>query len=211
MCGRCGTLFELSWTCKHSRQVAVQKLTQLIRGWDAVWQEIDAPRTCADWYTRQMACKQALMQVCKHGVPRLPIEGGELAYCTSWTIRGVFLLLMHVAKVSQLKAGDLELGRFCHMNPDKSGSLHRVFLAGRPLGKKYKTIGELMRAAGRSCRPELLSMDCCFAGDPALDLVDVGDGDLDVSMFRAAKARLIKRYKMTPHIAEVIHEAMRHS
>ena len=152
------------------------------------------------------------MQVCKHGVPRLPIEGGELAYCTSWTIRGVFLLLMHVAKVSQLKAGDLELGRFCHMNPDKSGSLHRVFLAGRgSFGEKYKTIGDLMRAAGRSCRPELLSMDCCFAGDPALDLVDVGDGDLDVSMFRAAKARLIKRYKMTPHIAEVIHEAMRHS
>ena len=194
------------------QQVAVQKLTQLIRGWDAVWQEIDAPRTWADWYTRQMACKQALMQVCIKGVPRLPIEGGELAYCTSWTIRGVFLLLMHVAKVSQLKAGDLELGRFCHMNPDKSGSLHRVFLAGRgSFGEKYKTIGDLMRAAGRSCRPELLSMDCCFAGDPAFDLVDVGDGDLDVSMFRAAKARLIKRYKMTPHIAEVIHEAMRHS
>ena len=120
--------------------------------------------------------------------------------------------MMHVAKVSQLKAGDLLPGRFCHMNPDKSGSLHRVFLAGRgSFGEKYKTIGDLMRAAGRSCRPGLLSMDCCFAGDPALDLVDVGDGDLDVSLFRAAKARLIKRYKMTPHIAEVIHEAMRHS
>ena len=144
--------------------------------------------------------------------PRLPIEGGELAYCTYWILRGVFLLLMHVAKVSQLKAGDLLPGRFCHMNPDKSGSLHRVFLAGRgSIGEKYKTIGDLMRAAGRSCRPELLSMDCCFAGDPALDLVDVGDGDVDVSLFRAAKARLIKRYKMTPHIAEVIHEAMRHS
>ena len=210
MWGRCGS--ELSRTCKHSRKVALQKLTHLIRGWDAVWQEVDAPRTCADWYTRHMACKKALMEICIKGVPRLPIEGGELAYCTSWTIRGVFLLLMHVAKVSQLKAGDLELGRFCHMNPDKSGSLHRVFLAGRgSIGEKYKTIGDLMRAAGRSCRPELLSMDCCFAGDPALDLVDVGDGDLDVSLFRAAKARLIKRYKMTPHIAEVIHEAMRHS
>lgn len=119
--------------------------------------------------------------------------------------------MMRVAKVSQLKTGDLLPGRFCQMNPDKSGSLRRVFLAGRPLGKKYRTIGELMRAAGRSRRPELLSMDCCFAGDPALDRVDVGDGDVDVTMFRAAKARLIKRYRMTPHIAEVIREVMRDS
>ena len=204
-------MFEVSWACTISRQVAFQKLTRLIRGWDVVWQEIDAPRTCADWYTRQLACKKALMQVCIKGVPRLPIDGGKLAYCTSWTFRGVFLLLMHVAKVSQFKTGDLLPGRFCQMNPDKSGSLRRVFLAGRPLGKKYRTIGELMRAAGRARRPELLSMDCCFAGDPALDRVDVGDGDVDVTMFRAAKAGLIKRYRMTPHIAEVIREVMRDS
>ena len=84
----CGTLFESSWTCKHSRHVAVQRLTQFVRGGDAVWYEVDAPRTCADWYMRQLTCKKALMQVCSKGVPRLPIEGGELAYFTSWTIRG---------------------------------------------------------------------------------------------------------------------------
>ena len=196
----------------QTRKLATQKLTELIRGWDAVWQTIDVPQTCADWYVTQKACKKALMQVCIKGVPRLPIEDGVLAYSTSWTIRGVLLLKMHIAKVLQLKAGALMPGQFVNMNPDKTNNLHRVFLAGNHGGvQKYKTIGDLMQDAGRLRRPELLSMDFCFAGDPALDLVDVEDENLDISKFRAAKTRLTKRYKMTPHIAEVIREAMHHS
>ena len=159
-------------------------------------QTIDVLRTCADWYVMQKACKKALMQVCTKGVPRLPIEDGVLAYSTSWTSRGVLLLKMHIAKVS----------------PDKTKNLHRVFLAGNNNGlQKYKTIGDLMQDAGRVRRPELLSMDCCFAGDPALDLVDVTDENLDISPLRAARIRLTKRYKTTPHIAEVIREVMRDS
>ena len=70
-----------------------------------------------------------------------------------------------------------------------------------------------MQDAGRVHRPELLSMDCCFAGDPALDLlVDVCDENLDISPLRAAKTRLAKRYEMRPRIAEVIRrEVMHHS
>ena len=70
---------------------------------------------------------------------------------------------------------------------------------------------DLTQDAWGSHRPELLSMDCCFAGDPALDLVDVGDENLDISPLRAAKARLTKIYKMMPHVAEVIRKVMRHS
>ena len=103
-------------------------------------------------------------------------------------------------------------GQFVNMNPDKSNNLHRVFLAGNNYGlQKYKTASDLMQDAGCVHRPELLSMDCCFAGDPALDLVDVGDENLDTSPLRAAKAILTKRYKMTPRTVEVIREVTRHS
>ena len=142
----------------------------------------------------------------------MPVEDGVLAYSTSWTIRGVLLLKMHIAKVLQLKAGALMPGQFVSMSPDKTKNLHTVSLAGIHGGlQKYKTIGDLMQDAGCLRRPELLSMDFCFAGDPALALVDVEDENLDTSKFRAAKTRLTKRYKMTPYIAEVIREAMRHS
>ena len=142
----------------------------------------------------------------------MPIEDGALAYSTSWTIRGVLLLKMHIAKVLQLKAGALMPGQFVNMNADKTKILHRVFLAGNYyVLQKYKTIVDLMQDAGCVHRPELLSMDCCFAGIPALDLVDVGDENLDTSPVRAAKTRLTKRCRMTPHIAEVISGVTRHS
>ena len=91
--------------------------------------------------------------------------------------------------------------------------MHRVFVAGNNYGsQKYKTVDDFMHDAGRVHRPELLSMDFCFAGDPALDLVDVEDENLEISTFRTAKTRLTERYKMTPHIAEVIRrEVMHHS
>ena len=97
-------------TTQTKNLATIQKLIGLIRGWDAVWQTIDVLRTRADWYVTQKACKKALMQVCIKGVPRLPIEDGVLAHSTSWTIRDVLLLKMHLEKVWQLKAGALMPG-----------------------------------------------------------------------------------------------------
>ena len=112
--------------------------------------------------------QEGLDQVYIKGVSRLPVGDGVLAYNTSWTIRGVLLLKMRIAKVLQLKAGAWMPGQLVNVNSDKTTNLHRVFVAGNNRGvQKYKTIGDLMQNAGRVRRPELLSMDCCFAGDPA--------------------------------------------
>ena len=105
--------------------------------------------------------------------------------------------------------------QFVNMNPDSRKNFHSVFSAGNKYGsQKYKkTVDDHMQDVGCVHRPELLSMDCSFAGDPALDLlVDVGDEHMDKSPLRAAKTRLTKRCEMTPRIAEVIRrEVMHHS
>ena len=114
-----------------------------------------------------------------------------------------------------IEGRSLDAGQFVNMSPDSRKNLHRVFSAGNKYGsQKYKkTVDDLMQDAGCVHRPELPSMDCCFAGDPARDLlVDLCDENLDTSPFRAAKTRLAKRYEMRPHIAEVIRrEVMHHS
>jgi hypothetical protein len=82
----------------------------------------------------------------------------------------------------------LDAGAVRQYESRRDQNLHRVFVAGNKCGvQKYKTIGDLMQDAGRVHRPELLSMDCCFAADPALDLVDVSDENLDTSPLRTAK------------------------
>ena len=97
----------MQWTCTstQTKKLAIQKLTDLTRGWDAVWQTIDVSRAFADWYATQKACEEAFTQACIKGVPVLPVDDEVLAYSTSWAFRGVLLMKMHIAKVQQLRAG----------------------------------------------------------------------------------------------------------
>lgn len=178
------------------------KLEQLVHGWDAVWVQIgDAPRSRVEWYDKHKRCLKVLTDI---SVPRMPIdEAGNMSYTAAWTLRTVFLGLMETKGIPQLQPGGIQLGKFCTMNPDATNSMHRVHKAH---DRKFKSVHDFMKAAGRKRRPELLSMDLCFAQDTALDRVELGEVDIDI--FRAAKHRLTKKLKMTPHIAVIIKEAL---
>jgi hypothetical protein len=65
------------------------------------------------------------------------------------------------------------------------------------------TVVDVMKLVGRKSRPELVSMDLCFATDPSLNKVDLNDKGLLPKLLRA-KAVLRKRHGMSPHIGQVI-------
>ena len=138
----------------------------------------------------------------------MPHEAGpKTPYTTSWTLRQALLCMMHINGISRLKPGTLSVYKFTRMNPDQTGGLMRVYRAAERRAGKLKTIRDVMNAVGRKTRPELVSMDICFASDRSLDQLDFGK-KLPIAELRKSKVALHKRDGMTPHIAHVVRRVL---
>lgn len=141
-------------------------------------------------------------------VPRLPHEAGpKTTYTTSWTLRQALLCMMHINGISGLKPGNLSVYKFTRMNPDQTGGLMRVYRAAERTAGRLENIRDVMNAVGRKTRPELVSMDICFASDRSLDQLDFGK-KLPIAELRKSKVALHKRDGMTPHIAHVVRRVL---
>jgi hypothetical protein len=115
--------------------------------------------------------------------------------------------MMHINGISGLKPGNLSVYKFTRMNPDQTGGLMRVYRAAERTAGKLETIRDVMNAVGRKTRPELVSMDICFASDRSLDQLDFGK-KLPIAELRKSKVALHKRDGMTPHIAHVVRHVL---
>ena len=141
-------------------------------------------------------------------MPRLPHEAGpKTTYTTSWTLRQALLCMMHISGISGLKPGKMSVYKFTCMNPDQTGGLKRVYRAAERTAGRLENIRDLMNAVGRKTRPELVSMDICFASDRSLDQLDFGK-KLPIAELRKSKVALQKRDGMTPHIAHVVRRVL---
>jgi hypothetical protein len=115
--------------------------------------------------------------------------------------------MMHINGISGLKPGNLSVYKFTRMNPDQTGGLMRVYRAAERTAGRLENIRDLMNAVGRKTRPELVSMDICFASDRSLDQLDFGK-KLPIAELRKSKVALQKRDGMTPHIAHVVRRVL---
>lgn len=145
---------------------------------------------------------------CKQ-VPRLPREAGDKKanYTTSWTLRSTLLVMMHMRGISGLKPGSMSVWKFARMNPDQTGALSKLFRTAERSKKPLDTIQRVMDAVQRKRRPELVSMDLCFASDRSLDNIDF-DNKPPLAEFHKAKAALRQRDGMTPHIAHIVRKVL---
>ena len=138
----------------------------------------------------------------------MPHEAGpKTKYTTSWTLRQALLCMMHIDGISGLKPGNLSVYKFTRMNPDQTGGLMRVYRAAERTAGRLETIRDVMNAVGRKTRPELVSMDICFASDRSLDQLDFGK-KLPIAELRKSKVALHKRDGMIPHIAHVVRRVL---
>ena len=155
----------------------------------------------ATWADRRgEECHCTVLHQMPGQVPRLPASvSGDVSekakYTSAWTFRGVMLLRMQQAGFKKLNVDNIALATFCRMNPDENENMLRVRDANR---RTIHTTRELLQHCGVQ-RPELLSMEMCLAGDQGLDKVDVEKED--VRQWKRAKHDLMKRHRMTPHIA----------
>ena len=183
---------------KQERDDAIDKLQRLIQAWDELSGTFkDAPTKCTEWSSKMTEATQ-LLHAMPGRVPRLPssLSGDVKAkYTSAWTFRGVMLLRMQQAGFKKLNVDNIALATFCRMNPDENENMLRVRDANR---STIHTTRELLQHCGVQ-RPELLSMEMCLAGDQGLDKVDVEKED--VRQWKRAKHDLMKRHRMTPHIA----------